>query len=146
MLSQEADRLTHVIGTGEQFGPITSMSILQDCQRRSDIRPHQHRPVVSSVICAWMGSTDRSAWRGCQNGGATSPALVLSQSTIIRRHQSTTACSRKTSTRASKSISDMIGSSLEISFPLGPIEPATKRGFPCVVYSSANLRASRAAE
>ncbi len=112
--------------------------------------PSSIRPVVSRVTCAWMGRACPVSANAAWMPWITALTSKMSCEVSISRRSTPpsirpTACSRKTSTRSSNRMSDMVGSSAEMSLPLGPIEPATKRGFSGVLYASAKRRARAAA-
>ena len=98
-------------------------------------------PVSSKACCIPViaALTSRMSWEVSINSRSTPPWIRPS------------ACSRNISASSSKLTLESSGSSVEGSFPDGPMEPATKRScagrpsFPAWEYSSANLRASPAA-
>ncbi len=134
-------------GPVEQFSPITSTSSAVSVASTawmsvpSSILP----PCGSSETEAWMGSARplrRNAARA-PNIAALTSRMSCAVSMMIRSAPPSTrprACSVKISTSSPKVICPSVGSSLAGRWPVGPIEPATKRCSPAAARAISAAR------
>ncbi len=139
-------------GPVEQFIPITSMGSFSRMVSTAEMSvPSSMRPVVSSVTCACMGKSFPVLSNASCIPCITALTSRISCDVSINKRSTApvikpSACSQKISFSSSKLTLDSSGSFMEGSFPEGPMEPATKRGFSGVENSSASWRASLAAD
>ena len=152
LLAQEADRLAHVIRAGGAVQPDhVDAQAFQDGQHGGDIGAEQHAPGGIQGHLGLDGQAHAGFFEGlldAANGGFHLQDILrgLDQQQVDPALDQPAACSRKISASSSKVTLESSGSSIEGSLPDGPIEPATKRGWPVfAAYSSARRRAREAA-
>ena len=113
--------------------------------------PSSMRPEASMRVGCAMRKTSRSASRRAASAPSTAARSSRMSCWVSMRMASTPpstsarACSKKIFSSASPVMLESAGSDEEGSIPVGPIEPATKRGWPGVVCFSAARRARMAA-
>ena len=121
-------------GPVEQFKPITSIGSASSVAHTALMSvPSSMRPVTSSVACAWIG-TRRTPLPNARVMPAIA-AFISSRSWLVSSSSRSTPpsisaadCSSYRSASSSNVIFESAGSDDEISIPVGPSEPATKRG------------------
>ena len=113
--------------------------------------PSSMRPFASMSVGWAMMKTSLSDSRRYASAASTA-ARSSSRSCWVSMMRASTppstsprACSKKMRSRASAVTLESTGSDAEGSIPVGPIDPATNRGWSEVAWRSAARRASRAA-